>query len=210
STPLTAGIPGIFTKWFKKDKKKFVFEVRDLWPELPKALGMKNPFLLRGMSILEKLSYRKADACIGLSPGICEGIAKRAQFGKKITMIPNGADIDLFYKGDRVNLQLSGIKPTDVVAIFTGAHGIANGLDAVLNAAAVLKEKNREDIILAFIGDGKLKTELVARVKKENLTNCRFYDPVPKTELTKIMASADIGLMILKNVPAFYYGTSPN
>lgn len=210
STPLTAGIPGIFMKWFKKDKKKFVFEVRDLWPELPKALGMKNPFLLRGMSILEKLSYRKADACIGLSPGICEGIAKRAQFGKKITMIPNGADIDLFYKGDRVNLQLSGIKPTDVVAIFTGAHGIANGLDAVLNAAAVLKEKNREDIILAFIGDGKLKTELVARAKKENLTNCRFYDPVPKTELTKIMASADIGLMILKNVPAFYYGTSPN
>src|SRR5690625_4742907 len=76
STPLTAGIPGIFMKWLGR-KKKFVFEVRDLWPELLRALGVKIPFMLGGMSILEKLSYRKADACIGLSPGICEGIKRR-------------------------------------------------------------------------------------------------------------------------------------
>ena len=54
STPLTDGLPGIAAKWFRR--KKFVFEVRDLWPELPKALGMKNPFLLWGMSLLEKRS----------------------------------------------------------------------------------------------------------------------------------------------------------
>src|SRR5690606_10534147 len=52
--------------------------------------------------------------------------------------------------------------------------------------------------------------ELIKRAAREELTNCTFYDPVPKTELTEIMASADIGLMVLKNVPAFYYGTSPN
>lgn len=210
STPLTAGIPGIFMKWFKRDKKKFVFEVRDLWPELPKALGMKNPFLLKGMSLLEKISYKKADACIGLSPGICEGIAKRSQANKKITMIPNGADLNLFYKGERQDLKLDGIKPTDTVAIFTGAHGIANGLDAVLDTAAILKSKGRDDIVLVFIGDGKLKPNLENRAIKEKLTNCKFFNPVSKTELTKIMASVDIGLMILKNVPAFYYGTSPN
>ena len=62
STPLTAGIPGIVMKLFRK--KKFIFEVRDLWPELPKALGMKNPFLLWGMNILEWLSYHCADACV--------------------------------------------------------------------------------------------------------------------------------------------------
>src|SRR5690554_6231728 len=153
STPLTAGIPGIYMKRFGK-KRKFVFEVRDLWPELPKALGVKNPLLLGGMGYLEKLSYRNADACIGLSPGICEGIAKRAQKDKPIAMIPNGCDLDLFVPGDRSELELEGIKPTDTVAVFTGAHGMANGLDAVLDAAAVLMKKGRTDIVLAFIGDG--------------------------------------------------------
>jgi glycosyltransferase involved in cell wall biosynthesis len=209
STPLTAGIPGIFMKYFGKNKK-FIFEVRDLWPELPKALGMKNPFLFWGMSVLEKISYSKADACIGLSPGICEGIAKRSQKDKLITLIPNGCDLDLFVPGDRAELVLEGIKPTDTVAVFTGAHGIANGLHSVLDAAEVLKKKGRLDIVLVFIGDGKMKPELLARVGKDNLLSCRFYDSMPKSALNKIVANADIGMMILENVPAFYYGTSPN
>ena len=115
STPLTAGVPGILAKFFRN--KKFVFEVRDLWPELPKALGMKNYFLLGGMSVLEWLSYHSADACIGLSPGICEGIAKRSQQGKNIVMIPNGCDLDIFQPGKRENLNLVGVKPTDTVAV---------------------------------------------------------------------------------------------
>lgn len=208
STPLTAGIPGLFAKWFRG--KKFVFEVRDLWPELPRALGMKNPFLLWGMSFLEWLSYRFADGCIGLSPGICEGIAKRSQKGKPIEMVPNGCDLDIFSPTLRESLSLVGIEEGKTVAVFTGAHGIANGLHAVLDAASVLKSMGRDDIVLAFIGDGKVKEALVSRALVEGLGNCKFYDPVPKVELNRIIASANIGLMILANVPAFYYGTSPN
>lgn len=210
STPLTAGIPGIWMKWFGRKRRKFVFEVRDLWPELPKALGMKNLFLLRGMSVLEKWSYRKADACIGLSPGICEGIRKRSQKNKPVEMIPNGCDLDIFQPGNRENLQLKGVSQTDTVAVFTGAHGIANGLEAVLNMAAELKRLNRNDIKIVFIGDGKVKPRIVERAKSERLDNCLFFDPVPKTQLKDIVSSVDIGLMVLKNVPAFYYGTSPN
>lgn len=209
STPLTAGIPGIWMKWFAKRKRKFIFEVRDLWPELPKALGMKNPLLLWGMSVLEKLSYRKADACIGLSPGICEGI-QRIVPGKRIEMIPNGCDLDIFKPGNCEELQLNGISNTDTVAIFTGAHGIANGLDAVLDMATELKRLNRNDIKIVFIGNGKVKPQIIERAKKEQLDNCLFFDPVPKTQLKDIVAAADVGLMVLKNVPAFYYGTSPN
>jgi len=208
STPLTAGIPGIVMKCFRK--KKFVFEVRDLWPELPKALGMKNPIFLWGMSILEWLSYRSADACIGLSPGICDGIRKRAGKHKRIIMIPNGCDLEIFKPGYRENLTLKGVKETNKVAIFTGAHGIANGLDAVLDAGKELKQMERNDIKLVFIGDGKMRPHLIERAEKESLDNCHFYDPMPKKELSKIVASADIGLMILANIPAFYYGTSPN
>ena len=207
STPLTAGVPGIVMKWLRK--KKFVFEVRDLWPELPKALGMKDPFLIGGMSVLEWLSYHFADACIGLSPGICEGIKRRSQKGKRIAMIPNGCDLNLFTPECRGILELPGVTGKKV-AIFTGAHGVANGLDAILDAARVLKDKGRDDILLAFIGDGKMKPHLEERAEREELDNCRFYAPMPKKQLNRVVASADLGLMVLANVPAFYYGTSPN
>lgn len=208
STPLTAGIPGFFAKILRH--KKFVFEVRDLWPALPKALGMKNPILLLGMSVLEWMSYHCADACIGLSPGICEGIKRRSQKNKKVAMIPNGCDLNLFTPVLRGPLNIEGINHGEKVAIFTGAHGIANGLDAVLDAAIELKKMGRKDIVLAFFGDGNTKEHLLLRVKKENIDNCRFFNPIPKKDLTKILASADVGLMILANIPAFYYGTSPN
>lgn len=208
TTPLTAGIPSIFAKWFRG--KKYIFEVRDLWPELPKAMGMKNPILLWGMSALEWLSYHNATACIGLAPGIQEGIARRSQKGKRIAMIPNGCDLDLFTPGNREELKIDGIGPKDVVAVFTGAHGIANGLDAVLDGAKVLKERGRDDIKFVFIGNGKLKPKLKDRASKENLNNCIFLDYMSKAELSKIICSADIGMQTLANIPAFYYGTSPN
>jgi len=96
------------------------------------------------------------------------------------------------------------------VAVFTGAHGIANGLDAVLDAARVLQERGRDDIVLAFIGDGKIKPHLIKRARSEGLNNCRFFDPMPKNRLNRVVSCCDAGMMILDDVPAFYYGTSPN
>jgi len=190
-----------------KPRRPFVFEVRDLWPELPREMGViKNPVVLWGMSVLEWLAYNCANACIGLSPGIVAGIRRRCSRKKRVTMIPNGSDLHVFRARTR---NASSDRPT-LKAVFTGAHGMANGLDAVLDAAAILRKRNRSDIELLFIGDGIRKPELVARAQRETLDNCRFLDPVPKTTLTQMMADADVGLMILADVPAFYYGTSPN
>lgn len=209
STPLTAGIPGIVMKLCGR-RKPFVFEVRDLWPELPRALGMKNPFALWGMSALEWLSYRASDACVGLSPGIVEGIKKRSRREHPVAMIPNGCDLELFRPGRREELQLDRVGEGDFVAAFTGAHGIANGLDAVLDAAAVLQRRERRNIKLVFIGDGREKDRLAARARSEGLNNCLFFPPMKKTVLAEITGRLDCGLMILANIPAFYYGTSPN
>ncbi len=208
STPITAVIPGLAAKWFRG--KPFVFEVRDLWPELPRALGLRNPFVLGGMSLLEFLGYRSADACVGLSPGIVEGIRSRASASLPIAMIPNGCDLDLFHPSRRTRISLPGIGPDDFVAGFTGAHGVANGLDALLDVAQELKRRGDQRVKLVFIGDGKEKERLAARAAEAGLTNCLFFPPVPKAELGAITASLDCGLMVLKNVPAFYYGTSPN
>lgn len=215
STPLTISIPGIVMRVLKPSKK-FLFEVRDLWPELPKEMGLlKNPIIYWSLFILERLSYFFMHKGIALSPGIKDGMIKGAK-NKEIALIPNGCDLDLFYPETKVNKNSKKIipsitpkvLPSDFVAVFTGAHGIANGLDAVLDAAICLKDS--PNIKLLFVGDGKLKPHLIERAKKEKLENCVFINPLPKLELAKLMQEVDIGMMILSNVPAFYYGTSPN
>ena len=208
STPLTAALPGLAAKWARG--KPFVFEVRDLWPELPRALGLRDPFVLGGMSLLELLSYRSADACVGLSPGIVEGIRARADARLPVVMIPNGCDLELFHPGKRTGLALPGIGPDDFVAGFTGAHGPANGLDALLAAAAELRRRGDRRVKIAFIGDGKEKDRLAAAAREQGLDNCLFYPAMPKERLGAVTSSLGCGLMVLKDVPAFYRGTSPN
>lgn len=209
STPLTAGIPGIAARWLRG--KPFVFEVRDLWPELPKAMGViTNPLLLGALSALEFASYRSAHRCIGLSPGIVDGIHRRGVARKRIALVPNGCDIDLFGDAAIEPISLPGIDTGDLVAIFTGTHGLANGLDRVLDAAAELRRRGRADIKFLFVGDGRCKDALVRRAREEDLVNCIFHAPVPKDQLVGLMRRADVGLMILANISAFYYGTSPN
>ena len=208
STPITAAIPGLAAKWLRG--KSFVFEVRDLWPELPRALGLRNPFVLGGMSLLEFLGYRSADACVGLSPGIVEGIRSRADDRLPVAMIPNGCDLEVFHPAKRAKLLLPGIGPDDFVAGFTGAHGVANGLDALLDVAQELKRRGDHRVKLVFIGDGKEKERLAAKAAALGLGNCLFFPPVPKADLGAITASLDCGLMVLRDIPAFYRGTSPN
>jgi glycosyltransferase involved in cell wall biosynthesis len=209
STPLTAAVPGIVGKLFRRGRP-FIFEVRDLWPELPRALGMKNPILLLGMSTLESLAYRCADAIIALAPGIAQGVINRSASGKRVEMIPNGCDLDLFHPANRRPLELPGIAAGDFVAGFTGAHGRANGLDALLNVALELKRRGNNRIKFALFGEGSCKDALVARAHAEGLDNCLFFASVRKTEIARITASFDCGLQILANLRPFYYGTSPN
>lgn len=209
TTPLTAGIPGIMARWLRG--KPFVFEVRDLWPELPKAMGViRNPVLLWAMGVLEWASYRSAHRVVGLSPGIVEGIRKRGVSADRITIIPNGCDLDIFATDVVEPWRPEEVADTDLMAIFAGTHGMANGLDTVMDTAAELKRRGRSDIKLLLIGNGKLKPTLQERAGREGLDNVIFHDPVIKTRLAGLMQSTDVGMQILANVPAFYYGTSPN
>lgn len=208
TTPLTAGIPGIFARWLRG--KPFVFEVRDLWPELPKEMGViKNPIILGLMSLLEWASYRSANRCIGLSPGIVEGIKKRGVPTDKIAMVPNGCDLSIFTQPSEP-WRPEGVTQEDLMAVFTGTHGMANGLDAVLDAATELQSRGRNDIKLVLVGQGKLKPQLEAKAQEMQLNNVVFHPPVNKQKLAGLMASADVGMQVLANIPAFYYGTSPN
>ncbi len=208
TTPLTAGIPGIFARWFRN--KPFVFEVRDLWPELPKQMGViKNPIILNLMSLLEWLSYHSAQRCIALSPGIVEGIENRGIKKDKIMLVPNGCDLEIFSE-NTTTWRPDGVLNSDLMAVYCGTHGLANGLDAALDAAIELQVIGRDDIKIVLIGKGKLKAKLQERAEREGIKNVVFHAPVDKSQLAGLLASADIGLQLLSNVPAFYFGTSPN
>lgn len=208
TTPLTVGIPGILGRWFRR--KPFVFEVRDLWPELPRAMGViRNPLVLGAMGMLEWASYRSAHRLIGLSPGIVEGIAHRGVAPERIASVPNGCDLEIF-SADTPSWQPEGVRDGDLMAVFAGAHGLANGLDNVLDAAAALVRDGRTDIKIVLIGNGMCKSALMERAEREGLHNVVFLDPVRKTQLVGLLKRADVGLQVLANIPAFYYGTSPN
>lgn len=210
STPLTVGIPGM--KGGKRLGVPFVFEVRDLWPELPIVMGIiKNPAMKWYTRNLERRIYFAAKHIVALAPGMKEGICRTGYPAEKVTMIPNGCDLDLFQPTNEPLDDPRFGDPSDLRLIFTGAHGPANGLDAVLDAVGELKRRGERGVRFVFLGKGKDKPQLVARSEREGLREyVTWLEPIPKQELARILPRMDVGMMILKNVPAFYYGTSPN
>jgi glycosyltransferase involved in cell wall biosynthesis len=207
STPLTVVLPGLVGRWLRR--KPFVFEVRDLWPELPRAMGMRNPLALAAMYVLEWLGYKSATRLIALAPGIRDGILRVGIVPGRVKLISNGCDEEVFGTAAPCR-PVEGLAPSDFVAVFAGAHGLANGLDAVLDAAAILKQRGRDDIKLLLVGDGMRKSALVADGRSRGLDNVIFRDPIPKRDLAGLLAGVDLGLQILADIPAFYNGTSPN
>ena len=142
------------------------------------------------------------DRLVGLSPGIVEGIAARGVDKSRVAMVPNGCDMDLF-STPKAAWRPDGVRDEQLLAIFTGTHGNANGLDSVLDAAAVLKERGATTSGL-LVGQGREKSKLIAESEERGLDNVLFLDPVPKTKLTGLMAGADLGLQVLRNVPIYF------
>lgn len=210
STPLSVGIPGM--KAAKRLSAPFVFEVRDLWPELPIQLGMlKNPLLKAYAKRLERKIYFSAKHIVALSPGMKDGICQTGYPREQVTLIPNGCDFNLFRPTQESLQDRRFGEPGSTRFVFAGAHGRANGLDAVLDAARILKERNTIGIQLVFIGLGSERDRLMQRSRDEGTAPFISWLPaIPKRELAEILPCMDVGMMILKNLPAFYYGTSPN
>jgi glycosyltransferase involved in cell wall biosynthesis len=199
SPPLFVGITALVLS--KVKKVPYIFEVRDLWPESAIDTGVvKNKILIRLALILEKIIYKNAIAINVLTPAFRKVlISKKNIPDAKIFYIPNAADFSISeklsatfdYKMFRGEL---GIPLDTCVITYVGAHGVANGLDQVLDTAKILKNEN---VLFLLIGDGMLKGRLVERAKVEGIKNVRFFDPVPKKDVFKFILSSDIGASVL-------------
>lgn len=207
STPLTVGLPALLLK--KRKGIPYIFEVRDLWPEVPIQMGgLKNPLLKFIARKFEKSIYKNATHIIALSPGMAEGV-ENYESKAKVTVIPNMAKIDEFWPREKNNFTIEklGLKINTFKAVHFGAIGIANGIQSILDSARLLK--NDKSIEFVFIGGGAKENELKAQSKLEGLENVHFLGGFPMVETSEIVNFCDVSLVSFLDLPILYTN-SPN
>ncbi|MEY4529907.1 MAG: putative glycosyltransferase [Deinococcota bacterium] len=187
----------------------FILEIRDLWPETLIDMTGKKGFQALILRLIANYLYKMAKKIIVLSLSSKEHIAKLGFDSNKIVYIPNGVDIKDF------NFQEKPSSPIELpinkkIFVYTGAHGPANELGVVLEAAYELQNQNQNHIHILLVGDGPSKQELVLQAKELKLQNLTFHDPIKKQDIPRLLANVDVGLLILKDAPVFRYGISPN
>ncbi len=209
STPLTVGIPGMVASW--RWRIPLVFEVRDLWPEVPIRLGLvRNPLVKAALVTLERLIYRRSAHVIALSPGIRDGVLAAGTPAAKVTLIPNCSDLDLFSPGPadpeiRSSLGLDGY----FVAVHAGAMGNVNDLGIVVKAAALLEAQGVESVRWLLLGDGSQAAALRDQVRVLGLRSVIFAGSVTRSAVAPILRACDVCLMLVKDNPVLAYA-SPN
>lgn len=203
SPHLLAGLSG----WIVATVRRvpFVLEIRDLWPRVLVDMGRlaETSLTYRALERVERFLYRHADRVVILAPGVRAAVEGKGGAPEKIAFIPNAADPEDFApSADRDELRRRyGF--TRRTAVYTGAHGPANGLDLLLDAARAVR-----DLDVVLVGSGVEKPRLQAAA--HGIRNVRFLDPVPKTEIPDILHAADIGVHVLADVELFRAGVSPN
>lgn len=185
----------------------FVLEVRDVWPETLVELAGISPHhpLVRVLGWIEDYLYRHASRIVSVLPGAKDQVAAKGTSSEKVVWIPNGVDLNF------VPEPSPCVESPVFTVMYAGAHGLANGLDTVLDAAAILQAQGfGSEIRFALVGDGPEKSRLQARAESEGLDVVKFLAPVPKREVYRVLQGADVFLMILKESPVFRWGVSPN
>lgn len=196
STPLTIAIPGV--RAAKKLKVPMVFEVRDLWPELPIVIGaLKSPFSIYVARKLERFAYRNSSRIVALSPGMADGVVRTGYPREKVTVIPNSADISLFGPEFRTVNDgfFSGLlnKSFDKVVLYPGTLGHINDVGYLVDLAAEVR-KIEGEIDFVIIGDGVERVIIEERARDLGVWggNFHMFDSMPKEKLVSAFAEADM------------------
>ena len=194
-------VAGYFISRIKRCK--FIFEVRDLWPEEIVAVGaIKNSFVINMLEAIEMFLYRKADMVVAVAQGTIDTLVKRGISAEKLALIPNGVDISHFQNTNGSSSVRKKLKIDDkFVVSYVGTHGLAHRLDTVLDAASKLKNNNR--IQFLFVGDGAEKKRLVERSIREKLDNVLFHDQIDRTRISDFYAATDLFLVPLRKADLF-------
>ena len=200
SPPLFLGLSGYVLSRVKRGR--WIFNVSDLWPETALRLGViREGWASRLASALEAFCYRKAWLVSTQTRGMQEDIGRR--FPRSRTYhLSNGVDASNFSpdrRSEQMRRHLSGDEAGangHCLAIYAGLHGLAQGLDQILEAAKQLE--NQSSLSFILVGDGPEKQALMEKSRSVGLRNVRFLDAVPANQMAPLLASADLALVPLK------------
>ena len=207
STPLTIAIPGIFAKFVHRCP--MVFEVRDLWPELPIVIGaLHNKLVIWLARKLENLAYHQSSRVIALSPGMAEGVLKTAYPKQRIEVIPNSCDIALFRTSQESgstfldnNQHLSG----GPLVVYTGTMGRINGVGYLVEIASEMLTL-RPEVRFQISGWGKEMPEIEEKAVKLGVLkkNLWLTGPVPKAEMPPLLSAASLATSLFVDMPEMW------
>jgi glycosyltransferase involved in cell wall biosynthesis len=206
STPLTIAIPALYISWRKSIP--MVFEVRDLWPEVPIAIGiLKNPFIKYLAKTLERYTYKKSEAVVALSQGVKNGVINAGYDENKVFVIPNFSNIKLFNSGltgEKFRIKRKWLNDSPLL-VYTGTFGLINGLTYLVDIAEKLLFLN-SNVKILLLGHGREFGSVESYAREKNvLNNNLFIEPsIKKEELPEVLAAADLASNIVINVPELW------
>lgn len=197
-------------------RAKLIFEVRDLWPLSLVELGgisHLHPFI-KFMQWTENYAYRVSDNVVSLLPKADEYMFQHGMNPYKFIHIPNGIDVKEWENNSDIPLPqfhnnvFNKLKQENRFIIgYTGAHGLANALENLIESAALLQ---KYPVTFVLVGQGPQKNILQNKVKENGVTNVVFLPAVPKLLIPEILGAMDALFIGWKKESLYRYGISPN
>jgi len=204
STPLTIALPAVWAA--KRRNRPMVFEVRDLWPEIPIAIGaIKSKPMIAAAKWLERFAYRNSAAVVALSPGMRDGVVAAGYPAEKVVIIPNAADLDFFAvpeeSAQHFRSQFDWLQDRPLV-VYSGTFGFMNGVPYLARLAAEVRKLN-PDIRFLAIGSGREHDRIIDTATKLGVLNETFFvlDRVKKADMPSIYRAANLVTSLFINLP---------
>ena len=184
----------------------FVFEVRDLWPESLAAVGVgsHNSILHRALAKIAGFLYRSCDRLVVVSPAFKEYLIEHWRVPEeKISVVENGVETSQFSRLTP-NLAVRRVLRAEdkFVASYIGTMGNAHGLETMLEAAALLRDRAPR-VLFLIVGEGAEKARIVSLARSRGLTNVRFVGQQPREKIPAYITASDACLVLLKRSELF-------
>ncbi len=204
STPLTIVIPALLRKCLLGTP--YVFEVRDLWPEMPIVVGaLRSPILIKLARWLEYLAYTNAEHIVALSPGMQQGVIERNIPPEKVTVIPNSCDNAIFNVSEEVGQEFLAKHPElsgGPLIVYSGTLGYLNDVSYLAHLACHMRELMPEAKFLV-VGAGALEEDLKETSLKLGILNKNFWiwTPIPKAEMPALLSACTVATSLFRPIP---------
>ena len=211
STPLTIALPAIYLR--RRHRIPFVFEVRDLWPEIPIAMGaLSNPVARHAARRLEREAYRHAQHVVALSPGMREGVIRGGKEPERVSVVPNSCDLDRFDVPERAGLDFRAARPwlgSAPLVVYAGTLGRANGVAYLARLAASCRAA-RPDLRFLVVGQGAESEAIEGEAKELGVWGETFFmeGPMPKREMPALLSAADLCCSLFVDEPTLRHNSA--